>query len=43
MFVNRSRKWRCRAGMAYVGSDSKLAGKLQILEELAKLMNGKAT
>jgi inositol transport system substrate-binding protein len=40
VFVNRKPEVALPAGMAYVGSDSKLAGKLQ-MEELAKLMNGK--
>jgi inositol transport system substrate-binding protein len=40
VFVNRRPEATLPAGMAYVGSDSKLAGKLQ-MEELAKLMNGK--
>lgn len=40
VFVNRRPEVTLPAGMAYVGSDSKLAGKLQ-MEELAKLMNGK--
>lgn len=40
VFVNRKPEVTLPAGMAYVGSDSKLAGKLQ-MEALAKLMNGK--
>lgn len=40
VFVNRKPEVALPAGMAYVGSDSKLAGKLQ-MEALAKLMNGK--
>lgn len=40
VFVNRRPEATLPTGMAYVGSDSKLAGKLQ-MEELAKLMNGK--
>ncbi|KFK92862.1 MULTISPECIES: sugar ABC transporter substrate-binding protein [unclassified Serratia (in: enterobacteria)] len=40
VFINRRPEATLPAGMAYVGSDSKLAGKLQ-MEELAKLMNGK--
>ncbi|CQD33247.1 sugar ABC transporter substrate-binding protein [Yersinia mollaretii] len=40
VFVNRRPEITLPAGMAYVGSDSELAGRLQ-MEELAKLMGGK--
>lgn len=40
VFVNRRPEITLPSGMAYVGSDSELAGRLQ-MEELAKLMGGK--
>ncbi|WP_268604350.1 substrate-binding domain-containing protein, partial [Escherichia coli] len=39
IFVNRKPEVPLSGATAYVGSDSKLAGKLQ-MEALAKLMNG---